>query len=127
MIKIKDLKEFELKHKVISFILILMFTILTSRLIVSINDPNLIFWGYELHHFYYGIILLIIVNLFLLFGKKHYASYLSLSAVGMGMIIDEFVFIIGRISNNMYQTTITSAIIFALVVSLLAYSINKIK
>ena len=51
----------------ILFILIFILTILITQIIISIKDPNIIIKGYELHHFYYGLIVLIIINLIMLF------------------------------------------------------------
>lgn len=114
---LKEAEEFELKHRIISFILIVIITIALTRIIVSIKDPNPIIRGYELHHFYYGIILLMIISLSWLFGHKHYKIYLTLTAISIGLIIDQFLYVAGGFGNTqIYSSTLSSAIVFASVI-----------
>lgn len=106
------------RRKVIYFISILLLTVIITRGLVSIKDPNPIFMGFELHHFYYGIILLIITNLAILFGKNHQKLYLSLSAISIGLIIDELVYIASHIESQIhYEATIGSALIFTTIIA----------
>ena len=117
---IKELREFELKHKIISFIGITILTILITRLILLFKDPNIIIKGFELHHFYYGLCLLIITTIFMLFGKKHYLAYLTTSAIAIGLILDELIFIMGKIRGEIkYINTIPSTLVFVIILSLI--------
>lgn len=100
--EIKKIEKWELKHKIIAFVLIFVFTIAIMRLIILIHDPNPILFGYELHHFYYGSLLLIFVTLFIIFGKERYAVYFTLSAISIGLIADEFFFVLGRKMDSQY-------------------------
>ena len=125
---IKEVEEFELKHGIISFIAIAAITIIVIRIFVLIYDPEIIIRGFKLHHFYYGVILLIITNLLMLFGNKHYRSYLTLSAISTGLILDEFIFILGNMQNTQqYYETLPSVIIFIFIITLIVEIINKRK
>ncbi|MBU0907353.1 MAG: hypothetical protein KKD18_05065 [Nanoarchaeota archaeon] len=105
------------KKRAIYFISVLILTILITRGLVSIEDPDPIFMGFELHHFHYGIVLLIITNLAILFGKNHPRLYLNLSAISIGLIIDELVYIAGHIEGQVhYEATMKSAFVFALII-----------
>ena len=121
---LKRFLSFESKHPEISFIIILVSTIFIIRALTFIKDPNTIIQGFELHHFFYGLILLILVNLDMIFGNKHPRTYITLSAIGIGLIVDEFIFILGRMSNDQYASSWPSAIIFAVVIILIAISIE---
>jgi hypothetical protein len=117
--------NFELKHKIIYFILVILATIAVTRIFVMIKDPNIFFMGYELHHFYYGVILLIITNMLMLFGKENFKAYLLLSAVSIGLIIDELSYVAGGFGNKtVYLSTLPGAIIFAGVILLIIILIN---
>jgi len=131
MAVIKRIEKFELHHKIISFIGIIILTIIITRILISIRDPNPIIHGYELHHFYYGIILLILVTTFELFSKKHYRIYLTLSAISIGLILDEFLYVAGRFGNTeVYEATLPSAIIFSGIIAtitIIIFYTSKVK
>jgi hypothetical protein len=120
----KKLEKQELKHKAFTFTIILIVTILITRGITLIKDPNFFIKGYELHHFYYGIILLIITILFMLFGKKHLLISLTLAAISIGLIIDQFLFIFGIEKHISYTSTFLSAIIFAVIIITIVIAIK---
>lgn len=114
---VKETEKFELKHKIISLIGIIILTIGVTRLLTWINDPNLIIHGYELHHFYYGVILLLMTSIFMLFGKKHLRVYLTLTAISAGLIIDEFLYVAGGFGNTQkYMSTLPSALVFTTII-----------
>ncbi len=82
------------RKKATPFIILISFIIsfITARLIVTLfPDLNLIINQYHIHHFYYGIGLLIISNLISLVSDKikliRFASVLC--GMGMGLIADE--------------------------------------
>ncbi|MEI6058983.1 MAG: hypothetical protein WCP89_04400 [archaeon] len=117
---LKEIENFELKHKIISFVGIIILTILITRVLVLIKNPDPVILGYELHHFYYGIFLLIIVTIFELFAKKHYRVYLTLSAISIGLILDELLYVAGDFGNiEPYTKTLPSAIVFAVAIGLI--------
>lgn len=127
---IKEAEKFELHHKVIAFLIVIIATILITRFIIYyIADPNLTILGLELHHFDYGLALLIITSLFMLFGKKHFALYLILTAVSLGLIIDELWFIRKQIGGNnpaLYNPSLVYVLILAVIISLIALLISHL-
>jgi hypothetical protein len=96
MNSIKKISDFEKKHKILSFIIIVSITILSVRVITLFIDPNPFVFRAELHHFYYGVLLLMIVSLILLFKKGKFEINLLLTGLAFGLIIDEFVFILSK-------------------------------
>jgi len=126
---IKELKNFELHHKVLTFIGIVAIVILFSRILTKIKDPNIFLRGYELHHFYFGLALLIVVVILLLFSKKHYLIHLSLAGVAIGLISDELIFISSKIRGEVtYEQTFFSTIVIGILVlifTLMTYRLSK--
>lgn len=125
--KSKKIEKFENRHNVISFLIIFILTIFLTRIITYIKDPNIIIQGYKLHHFYYGLVLLIIINLVMLFGKEKYSIYLTLSAVSMGLIADELFFILGNLADSQYSSTFPEAIFSGLAILLMIFLIELIR
>jgi hypothetical protein len=116
--------RFERKHKIISLIIIILLTILVARTITAIRDPNIVIEGYELHHFHYGLILLIIVSLMLLYRRGRFELDLILVGIAIGLIIDELSFISGKIRGPIeYTATLQSAIIIAVIIMLIAEAV----
>lgn len=114
---LKKIESFGLRHKTFSFILILSLTIIITRIFILIYNPNPKIFGFELHHFDYGMILLTITLLLMLFGKTKYFTSLTLSAVSLGLIIDGIGYIRKNLNEaNIYNSTLPSSIIIALIV-----------
>jgi|SRR3989338_10113090 len=90
---LSELEEYELHHRIISFVLIMILTIVIVRLAVFVHNPNPTIFNFELHHFDYGILLLMISTLLLLFGPKKYYLYLLLSGISFGLVLDDIWFI----------------------------------
>ena len=107
----KNSKTLGVKKKVWLFMSILILTIITTRILVYFwKDPNIFIGILELHHFYYGLILLVIVTLGMLFGKPHPKLYLILSAIAIGFILDESLFVMAKIRGEItYADTLFSA------------------
>ena len=127
---IKDLEKFEIHHQIISFLIILIATILITRGIVYyVIDPNPSIFGLELHHFDYGLILLIITSLLLLFGKKHFRLYLLFLGISLGLIIDQLWFIREQVGGNnplIYNPSLTPVLILSIVIVLIALLISHL-
>ena len=103
----RTLEDFEMKHKIIYFLAIIVITFVFTRVITFFNDPNIFLIDFELHHFYFGIILLIIVSILLIFSRKRHLIYLTLSAFSIGLILDEFIFVMGKIRSELsYSSTL---------------------
>ncbi len=128
----KNISRFEDKHKIISLVIILLTTIIISRIIVFFYDPNPMIRGIEIHHFYYGLVLLLITNLLLLYKRINFKTGVVLSGISIGLIIDELLFISKTVRNNFeYNTTlgptIITTIVAILVIEFIFYFRNKNK
>lgn len=127
---IKKFEGFEAHHKIFFFLAIIASTILLTRLITNINNPNPLVYGFELHHFDYGLVLLIIAVLLLLFGEKRYSLYILLSAMAIGLILDDFWFIRSNINDPgvnevlIYNSTLPSAILGIIILILAIFLIK---
>ena len=123
-------ERFEIKHKILSFLIIMLLTIFIARFLVSIGDINITIKGFEFHHFYYGLILLIITSLIMLFKKGSFKFNLVLVAIALGLIIDELIFVGTKIRGPIeYNSTLSSVIIliiiFLLIIDLIFYFLKK--
>ena len=88
---IKKAERFETHHRIAVFCVVLVGSIIMTRLAVLVHDPNPMFFGMELHHFDYGILLLLITSQLSLFGPKRLRDlYIFLTAIGSGFILDEY-------------------------------------
>ena len=125
------MKDFTEKHKIISLIAVITLVILITRLLTGITDPNIIIKGFELHHFHYGLIILIISNIMMLYQRGTFRLNLVLTGIGLGLIIDEFMFITGKVRGSIeYTSTFPSAIFITILLLLIAefifyYNKNK--
>jgi hypothetical protein len=123
----KKFEKWELEHKIIAFVAIMIGTILLTRLVVFIHDPDPLLFHFEIHHFDYGILLLFVSCLLILFDNSKSPIYFTMAAIAFGLIIDELSFIRGNISFQakseaaVYNTTyfsvilISQAVVFAIV------------
>jgi len=128
---IREFERFETHHKILVFIGFLVLTILITRGIVLIKNPTPILAGFELHHFDYGLILLIISCLLLLFAKKQRAIFLVMASIAIGLIIDDVWFIRGNLNDPgqltetlIYSSTFKYVPIILVIVILLAFLIE---
>lgn len=126
---LKEFGELETKHKIISLILIIIITIVITRFLTFFNDPTIIIKGYELHHFYYGVLLLVIVVILKIFNKIKFPYFLTLSGISIGLISDEFLFIMKKLPNSEYLTAWQPALIFTIliimIILIIRYKISK--
>jgi hypothetical protein len=106
---------FKFKNKTTWFIATLIATVIFIRILAYFSDSDRFIFGYELHHFYYGLVLLIILNLLTLFSKIHPKTYTILSAIAIGLISDELLFIMGKMPNTQYLSTLNLAIFTTLI------------
>ena len=115
---VKKIERFETHHRIIVFLVILFCTIILTRLFVFVHNPNPTLFNFELHHFDYGVLLLLVSSKLLLFGSKnHNFLYLFLTAVASGLIIDDYWFIRQSVvehpalQTQIYNATFPSVII----------------
>jgi hypothetical protein len=109
--------------RIFAFISIMLLTIIITRVLTHYKDLDIFLFGYELHHFYYGVVLLAIITLSMLFGHKHPKLYLALSAFAFGLIVDEFLFILGGFRNHEYSSTIAHVFFTVLVLLIILFVI----
>ena len=123
---IRTLEDFELKHKIISFMVIIILTFVVTIAITLFKDPNIFLSSYELHHFYFGVALLILVSVSLLFSKKRHLFYLTLSALAIGLILDEFLFVMGKVRSEVsYSSTFLPSFIIIILICLILFLISS--
>jgi len=112
--------------KQIQLSIILILTILITRITtLYLIDPDIIFKGFELHHIYYGILLLTLTLIFLR-KKKQFAPLIIIS---IGLIIDELEYTIRGFGNSAtYAATLPSVIILtAIIIPIIIYERHKNK
>jgi hypothetical protein len=114
-----------IKNRALLFSAIMFATIIITRSLTLLWDPNPKIGPYELHHFYYGIVILLITTLAIIFGKSRPKKYLILAAIAIGFILDEFIFIFGGFPNDLYSrtwpTAFGSAALIAIFIFILAH------
>lgn len=125
MTKIKKIIS---KNKTLSFIIILVFAILIARISVLIYDVTPKIAGFELHHFDYGLILLVISILLMLFTKIKQWIILVLSAISIGLIVDEVGYIRGNFNEAaIYDPYILSTVIIVILIIILILIMKHFK
>jgi len=74
------------------FYFIFILTILTARIaIIIVPEVDMPFFGVIIHHFWFGATFLLVG---LILSKKYETVKIYLSAVGTGLMVDQFFFII---------------------------------
>lgn len=113
---IKKAERFEAHHRIGVFAGILIVTILVIRGGVHFYDPNPKLFGIDLHHFDYGLVLLLISSQLSLFGPRRYGHvYLLLTGVATSLILDQYWLIrrgpdaAGTTPWQVYNTSLVSA------------------
>jgi hypothetical protein len=129
---INKLGNFCVRHKIFSLLMIIFATIFLTRALVLIHDPDIIIKNFELHHFWYGLILLVIVSLLMLFGRGNFKLHLAFTGISLGLIIDEVLFMGTKVRGEIdYSSTFFPTIIFVVIFVLIAegilYFFPKIK
>ena len=91
--RLHRLKEWELHHRIATFVLLIILTVIAVRFGGKLYDPNPNLFGFEFHHFDYGMLLMFVAVLLLLFGRRRYAISLPLAAIGFGLVLDQLWFV----------------------------------
>src|SRR3989344_7414846 len=126
-------QNLELHHKVLLFMGEVFGTILVTRFFAVFYNIDPFLFGFELHHFDYGVILLIISVLLLLLdeSKARFPIYFLLSAISIGLMTDQLWFIRNfnaypdMTSVEIYNGTFLATMVIFLVISALAGIINS--
>jgi hypothetical protein len=125
-------QNLELHHKVLLFMGEVFATILVARFFAEYYNVDPFILGFELHHFDYGVILLIISVLLLVLdeSRKRFPLYFLLSAISLGLMTDELWFIRNHVvypnttSAQIYNGTFLSTLVIFLFISVGAGVIN---
>lgn len=131
----KLFENLEFHHKVILFVSEVFVTIIIARFLGYFYNVDPFIFGFELHHFDYGVILLLISVQLLLFDRdnKRYHLYFLLSAISIGLMTDELSFIrnyhtYSEVSAvQIYNGTFVTTIVIFLFISAIAGIINFLK
>lgn len=133
--RLSKFENIEIHHKIIAFLSIMTATILLTRVIVMIHNPNPALFHFELHHFDYGIAILLINTFLLIFGTQKEATHLMIAAISTGLIADDYWFIRKSVVENdslqtqIYNATLPSVLVFtgAILITILFINARKIK
>jgi hypothetical protein len=130
----KKVGKFETHHRILAFSIIFIGTIFCLRYFVQFYNPNPVFFNIELHHFDYGVMLLLVTVKLLLFGSRKYDNfYLLLAAIGSGFIVDGYLALRLSVVENhdiqvqVYNSTMTEVVITVIVSTLVILFINSIR
>ncbi len=130
---LKKLDSFETHHRVIVFCLVLIGTIMVTRFLVLFYNPNPVLFGVELHHFDYGIFLLLISSGLMLFEPRKYTNInLLFTAIASGLILDEYWLVRKSVVENttdsieLYYSSLPTVVIISTVTLLVILFFNSI-
>src|SRR5258708_9341185 len=89
---VKKAGRWETHHRIAAFCAVVIGAIVVTRLGVAVYFPgHAVVLGTELHHFDYGLVLLLISSQLSLFGPKKLRDlYIFLTAISSGLILDEY-------------------------------------
>lgn len=88
---IQKAERFEVHHRILVFAGILILVVLGIRVGVHFYDPHPKLFGMDLHHFDFGLLLLLVSSQISLFGpKKYHYVYFLMTAVATALILDQY-------------------------------------
>ncbi len=129
----KKLDKFETHHRVVVFCLVLIGTVMVTRFLVLFYNPNPVLFGVELHHFDYGLFLLLISSGLMLFEPRKYINVnLFFTAIASGLILDEYWLVRKSVvedttnSIELYYSSLPTAVIIGTVTILVILFFNSI-
>jgi hypothetical protein len=128
----KKFEKLSNPHKILSFVVIVLATIILTRLFVQFINPNPRLFEFELHHFDYGLFLLMWTSLLVIFGSKKHYLHLILFGISFGWILDDLFFIRSNILDPtynevlVYNSTLLETLILTGVIFLIAILIHEI-
>lgn len=130
---IKKFNKFETHHRILVFCFILVGTIMVTRFLVLFYNPNPVVFGVELHHFDYGIFLLLISSGLLLIEPKKYINInLIFTGIASGLILDEYWLLRKSVVENtansieLYYSSLPTVVILSTVTLLVILFFNSI-
>ena len=129
----RKLKELMLKHDATTFVVTFLATFVFVRVTPYIYNANPIFLGIELHHFDYGLLLLIILASLTLMRRKMYPLYIPLTAIAIALVLDDLWFIRKNIVDpninelEAYSATLPVTLIFIFTIAVIVAVIGRVK
>jgi hypothetical protein len=122
---IKKTERWETHHRIVAFCIVVVSAIVVTRFGIAVYYPGyLVLDGTRLHHFDYGLVLLLISSQLALFGPKKFKDlYVVLVAIGSGLILDEYWMIRHGINpltapGQEYNSTIPSSAVAVMILLL---------
>lgn len=116
----RKMVRFEMHHQILFFSAVLIAAILVIRIGVQFYNPNPKIFGIELHHFDYGIMLLLLTVKFLLFGSERFRYlYLVMGALGTAFIVDGYLALRLSVVEPIEPLELYNATVIQVVVSLI--------
>jgi hypothetical protein len=108
------------------FIMVVLVTIIATRILVLFfPDKSWYLFGKEVHHFFHGIVLVLIAAMSRFFSrnKELHKFDIYLFGIGTGLIFDEFVFVLLGFNNINYFSSLSfySILIFVFILLALYY------
>jgi len=113
------------RNKAILFSVIFLLTISIARISAFIKPSGVSIFGLRMHHFEYGIIILILISFIRIFKKINAKTLLVISGIAAGLIIDELFFVVLGVKNvQQYYSTLLPTTILALIITIIILAIN---
>ncbi len=118
-------------HNFKVFLLVFLGTVIFYRLLIQlIGDRSVYIFGTEIHHLYFGVILLLLTGFTRFFSVSNKLNNLDLIlfGVGCGLVTDEFIYILftpGDHSSYFSNISVYGAVISSLILTVLFYAIFR--
>jgi len=130
---LKKIARFETYHRILVFSALIVGTIAFIRISVQFWNPNPMLFDIELHHFDYGVILLLFTSNLLLFGNaRHKNLYLVFASIGSALIIDGYLALRLSVQENhdgaldVYNDTVGPVVLTVVIITLVALFVKAV-
>lgn len=130
--KISDYFLIQRKNEFYAFLVAILLGVIAPRIVVFMSPgTSTMFFDFEIHHLYWGVLILIIFMLpSIVFGclnhiKIKFATWnFIFVGIGMGLIIDEFVFLLsgGKTDYDYWQNSSSISAFFLLLIVIILTS-----
>jgi len=130
--KISDYFLIQRKNEFYAFLVAILLGVIAPRIVVFMSPgTSTMFFDFEIHHLYWGVLILIIFMLpSIVFGclnhiKTKFATWnFIFVGIGMGLIIDEFVFLLsgGKTDYDYWQNSSSISAFFLLLIVIILTS-----
>ena len=124
---LNKIKKVYNKYSITSFILVLFISLFISRWLGIHSGIHPSLSHFRLHHFYYGLLLLIISKILLIFRDIDKRAASILTAISLGMIFDELILVFTLDQAQYTWSSFPQAILITFIFSLLVVLISKFK